>query len=191
MHLNVWRGSVEDLHLFLGDLNSLHPSIKFTLSHVNPEGSSCGCPITSSIPFLDTSCSISDNKILTDLFKKETDRNQYLLTSSCHPASVCANIPFSLALRIVRICSLTETREKRFSELKDMLLARDYSSNIIKAAIDRDRKKVIRCKTSDRPVFVIHYDPRLPSVNRVMIQDPEMKEVFPDPPLIAYKRQKI
>ena len=142
---------------------------------------------------------------MTDLFKKETDRNQFLLTSSCHPASVCANIPFSLALRIVRICSLTETREKRFSELKDMLLARDYSSNIIKAAIDRARniprlealKKVIKPKTSDRPVFVIHYDPRLPSVNnilkkhyRVMIQDPKMKEVFPDPPIIAYKRQK-
>ena len=106
----------------------------------------------------------------------ETDRNQCLITSSCHPASVCANIPFSLAPRIVRICSLTETREKRFSELKKMLLARDYSNNIIKAAIDRARniprlealKKVVKSKTSDRPVFVIHYDPKLPSVNNII-----------------------
>ena len=108
-------------------------------------------------------------------------------------------------MRIVRICSSSEAREKRFSELKDMLLSREYSSNIINAAIDRARniprlealKKVVKCKTSERPVFVIHYDPRLPSVNniikkhyRVMTQDPKMKEVFPEPPIIAYKRQK-
>ena len=56
---------------------------------------------------------------------------------------------------------------------------------------------MIRQKTTDRPVFVIHYDPRLPNVNaivrkhfRVMTQDPHMKEVFPDPPLIAYRRQR-
>ena len=201
----LWRGSVEDLHKFLSDLNSISPTIKFTLSHVNPTGDSCDCPISTSIPFLDTSCSIIENKIITDLYKKETDRNQYLLTSSCHPASVCSNIPYSLALRIVRICSMTETREKRFSELKDMLLSREYSSNIINAAIDRARniprlealKKVVKPKTSERPVFVIHYDPRLPSVNsiikkhyRVMTQDPKMKEVFPEAPIIAYKRQK-
>ena len=86
-----------------------------------------------------------------------------------------------------------------------MLLSRKYSLKVIQAAIDRARQiprlkaleKVIRQKTTDRPVFVIHYDPRLPSVNtivkkhwRVMIQDPHMKEIFPDPPLIAYKRQK-
>ena len=202
----VWRGSTENLHLFLKDLNNVHPSIKFTLSHTNSSDSSCDCPISSSIPFLDTSCSISDTgKIITDLYKKETDRNQYLLTSSCHPASVTKNIPFSLALKIVRICTLSEAREKRFSELKEMLLERNYSSNIIQAAIDRARQiprlkaleKVIRQKTTDRPVFVIHYDPRLPNVNaivkkhfRVMTQDPHMKAVFPDPPLIAYRRQR-
>ena len=47
-------------------------------------------------------------------------------------------------------------------------------------------------------MFVIHYDPRLPSVNniirkhyRTMVNNaPKAKEVFPDPPIIAYKRQK-
>ena len=105
----------------------------------------------------------------------------------------------------MRICSLTEAREKRFKELKDMLLSRDYSSNIINAAIERARniprlealKKVVKSKTSERPVFVIHYDPRLPNVNsiinrhyRVMVQDQKLKEVFPEAPIIAYKRQK-
>ena len=134
---------------------------------------------------------------------KETDRNQYLLTSSCNPAHVTENIPFSLALRIVRICSLQETREKRFSELKDLLLSRGYEARGIDAAVDRARKiprlealkRVVRSKTARRPVFVITYDPRLPSISgivkknwRSMVQDPHLAEVFPLPPLIAYKR---
>ena len=45
-------------------------------------------------------------------------------------------------------------------------------------------------------MFVVHYDPRLPSVTgivkkhwRTMVNtDPHLKEVFPLPPLVAYKR---
>ena len=40
-----------------------------------------------------------------DLFKKDTDKNQYLLLNSCHPKSVTKSIPFSLSLRITRICT--------------------------------------------------------------------------------------
>ena len=137
--------------------------------------------------------------------RKETDRNQYLLPSSCHPAHVTQNIPYSLALRIVRICSFKEDRERRFLELKDFLLSRDYRPSIIDSAIDKARnvqrsealKKVHKEKSQNRPVFVIHYDPRLPSIPaivqkhwRTMIQDPRLKEVFPVPPLVAYKRPK-
>ena len=144
--------------------------------------------------------------ILTDLFKKKTDRNQYLLTSSCHPSATKENIPFSLALRIVRICSLPKDREKRFQELKEMLIDRDYKPRLITAAIDKARsvpreeaiKKVVRPVSSDRPVLVIQFDPRLPSLSgivqkhwRSMVStDPYLKQVFPLPPLIAYRRPK-
>ena len=56
-------------------------------------------------------------------------------------------------------------------------------------------KKVIVPKNSQRPVFVINYDPRLPSITqiigrhwRTMSQDPYLAEIFPLPPLVAYKR---
>ena len=39
------------------------------------------------------------------LQRKKTDKAQYLLTSSCHPFHIFDNIPYSLELRIVRICS--------------------------------------------------------------------------------------
>ena len=51
---------------------------------------------------------------------------------------------------------------------------------------DEALKRVYRKKSSDRPVFVISYDPRLPSIPaiikkhwRSMTQDPRMKEIFP------------
>ena len=140
---------------------------------------------------------------MTDLYRKETDRNQYLLPTSCHPAHVTSNIPYSLALRIVRICTFSEDREKRFSELKDLLLSREYKAAIIDSAIEKARKvprsealkRVSKQKSANRPVFVINYDPRLPSIPsivkkhwRSMTLDPRLKEIFPDPPLVAYKR---
>ena len=72
---------------------------------------------------------------LKSLYKKPTDRNQYLLPSSCHPAHCTRNIPYSLALRIIRICSEVTDRDKRLAELKEMLLSQDYNKNVINAAI--------------------------------------------------------
>ena len=160
------------------------------------EGSSCSCC---------RCCCCCDIGKQSQLQLRILIQIQYLLPSSCHPAHVTQNIPYSLALRIVRICSSKEDREKRFLELKDLLLSRDYKPSIIDSAIEKTRnvprrealKKVTKEKQSDRPVFVIHYDPRLPSIPaiiqkhwRSMIQDTRLKEVFPKPPLVAYKRPK-
>ena len=142
---------------------------------------------------------------MVDLYRKPTDRNQYLLTSSCHPSHVTQNIPYSLALRIVRICSVPKRREERFVELKNLLIARDYKTGLIDAAIDKARKvsrsealkRVKKSSTTQRPVFAITYDPRLPSIAgimskhwRTMTKDPHLAETFPQPPLVAYRRPK-
>ena len=83
----VYTDTVQSLHTFLSELNNIHSSIKFTMSHTTPstmENPDCGCKTEEAVQFLDTSCKISDGRIITDLFRKETDRNQYLLPSSCH-----------------------------------------------------------------------------------------------------------
>ena len=200
-----FRGSYQQLHLFFDAINKIHPNIKFTISHTTHNNEKCDfCESKGdSIPFLDTQCKIQNQKIIVDLYRKPTDRNQYLLTSSCHPTSVTNNIPFSLALRIVRICSEVESRDKRLMELKQMLIDRDYKPSIIDAAISRAKaiprlealKRVERPKTTKRPVFVVRFDRRLPSVTKItrrhwrtMVADPYLASVFPQPPLIAYTR---
>ena len=112
-------------------INSLHPTIKFT-HEFNSENKST--------TFLDTTIQIKDGKINTDLYRKETDRVQYLLPNSCHPSHICKNVPYSLALRLVRICSDKETLEKRLIELEKMLLTRKYNKNIVKNALNKARE---------------------------------------------------
>ena len=206
--LMLWCGTVESLHSFIRAINTINPSIQFTLSHtflpsdLATTTPSCKCEQISSLPFLDTSLSIQDGRVTVDLYRKPTDRNQYLLTSSCHPAHVTNNIPFSLALRIVRICSKQDTRDLRLKELQELLLARGYKSGVVKAALEKARQiprqeaiKKVEKKQQQRPVLVVQYDPRLPSITdiarrhwRTMVsRDPKLQQVFPEPPLVAYK----
>ena len=79
------------------------------MNHTHPRKAqnmkkNCDCQPQESIPFLDTSIRIEEGQIVTDLYRKPTDRNQYLLTNSIHPPNCIKNIPYSLALRINRVC---------------------------------------------------------------------------------------
>ena len=60
-----------------------------------------------------------------------------MLPSSCHPKTTTKSIPFSLSLRIIRICTKTQDRDKRLGELKELLLARDYPELLIESAIKK------------------------------------------------------
>ena len=81
-----------------------------------------------------------------------------------------------LALIILRICSLPEDRNKRHLELKSLLLTRGYTNKLIDAAIDKAvqiprsdaLKRVVKTKTSQRTVFAITFDPRLPSITVIV-----------------------
>jgi hypothetical protein len=83
VYFAIFLGSTKELHQLLDQINQTNPTIKLTLNHTTVEGEAaedkCDCEPQSSIPFLDVLCSIKDGKIDTDLYKKPTDRNQYLL----------------------------------------------------------------------------------------------------------------
>ena len=63
-----------------------------------------------------------------------------LLPSSCHPPRTCRNIIYSLALRIVRICSDDEMKEKHLEELKTRLMERKYSKKMVNKELARARE---------------------------------------------------
>ena len=90
----IWTHCQEKLRLFLEDLNTCHPNIKFT-HKTNKED----------IAFLDLKVKLLDSKISTYLFVKSTDHHQFLHYTSSHPEHTKRSIVFSQALRVSRMCS--------------------------------------------------------------------------------------
>ena len=69
------------------------------------------------------------SKFSTDLYRKPTDKPKALLPPSCHPGHKCKNIVYSMAFRLMRICSEETTFLKRKLELKyKYLIPRGYKS---------------------------------------------------------------
>ena len=193
----IWKGTEEELQKFIEHINKQHSHIKFTASY----------DIKSrSVPFLDMEVSIDDNNFIqTDLHKKKTARVQSLMPSSCHPSHITKNIPYSLAYRLLRICSSPKKFEQRLEELRQDLFSRGYKPKIVNDAFERvktvPREKALEkvvSKENTREVFATTFHPALPPLttlirkhHAVMTQeDPDMKDCFPSPSLVCYKRFK-
>ena len=121
-----WTHGHDSLEDFLQRANSFHPTIHFTAEVSNEEHI-----------VLDTKSCLVDGKIGVDLYTKPTDTHQYLLPSSCHPKHCSKDIPYSLTLRLKRICTDMETFALRSMELTDQFRNRDYQMKNITVAIDK------------------------------------------------------
>ena len=107
----------------------MHPTIKITAEWSK-----------TSINFLDVTVSLIEGVIEIDLFVKPSDSHQYLQSSSCHPFHCKKCIPYSQALRLNRICSETNSFDKRYNDLERFLSERGYSSKLVRKEILRPRK---------------------------------------------------
>ena len=190
-----WTHGPENLEIFLQEANSFHPTIRFTAEVSNEEH-----------VFLDTKSRLVGNSIGVDLYTKPTDTHQYLLPSSCHPKHCSRNVPYSLALRIRRICSNPDTFESRATELSDQLRRRGYNIQSISTATSKARSQrrddLLRYKPKSEPSgtlisFVLTYHPELPKVKEIVNKhwpiiesSKRLNKIFPQKPIMAYRRPK-
>ena len=91
---DLWTQGQSKLIEFTEFINSLYPTIKFTLVY---------SPL--SLNVLDLTLNLVDGYIQTDIYSKPTDNHIYLLRNSAHPAHCTKAIPFGVATRIKRNCS--------------------------------------------------------------------------------------
>ena len=218
--LALWTGSKEELIEFLRFINNFHNTIKFTaefrtrdsqvkVGHKNGELFVKELPLNNltprSVDFLDTTISInSEGKLVTDLFKKSSDRVTYLQPSSCHPGHICKNIPYSLGYRLKRICSSEETFQIRLKELSVDLQSRGYSVKVIKNSFGKlkslTREKALEkvTKKADNNIkLTLTYDPRLNPPSEVIKKhyliaknDPAFRKCLPVIPRVSYRRAR-
>ena len=125
----LWEHGENKSKSFIDKINKAHPTIKFTAEWSK-----------TSINFLDVTVSLIERVIETDLFVKPTDSHQYLQSSSCHPFHCKKGIPYSQALRLNRICSETNSFDKRCNDLERFLLERGYSSKLVRKEILQAKK---------------------------------------------------
>ncbi|XP_070532933.1 uncharacterized protein [Ptychodera flava] len=153
----LWHRFIDDIYsLFTANLNfiieffnyinSFHKTIKFTTEYSQ-----------TSFPFLDVRVHADENgKIMTDLYEKPTDTHQYLHFQSAHPRHMKLGVPYSLAIRICRICSEPEWRDTRLNILQQSLIERDYPHNLVKEQINRaksiPRPALLQYKTNRETV---------------------------------------
>ena len=187
----IWTEGSDRLKIFVDYLNNIHPTIKFTSSHS-----------LTIAPFLEVMVSLHRSIIETDLFTKPTDKQQHLLSSSCHPHHTKKALPFSLALRLRRICHTDAKFKHRINELNTYLLARGYNNSFqeeqfLRAAnIFRTNALQTKPKDSDDVVpFVVTYNPALSRISNILRKhfnilhsSNHFKEVFKQLPFLAYRR---
>ena len=117
--------------VFLSILNSLDPSIQFTLEEANSFTSTNGITYQG-LSFLDIYVMLlCTGQVETDVFYKSTNNHDYLSYDSHHPQHVKDNIPYNLAKRIIVFCSNPVVVTQRLKELKQWLIQCKYPVSLI------------------------------------------------------------
>ena len=162
---SIWTHGLDKFTEFISTLNKIYPSIKFT-SDISP----------TSTHFLDVTVILNeDNTISTDLYIKPTDTHQYLLSTSAHPKHTKQSIPYSLALRLRRICPNDDTFNKRTNQLLTYLTKRGYKRkhvhNEIRKVSKTTRQSSLETKQkrhNNRTPFVFTYHPSIPQLKHIL-----------------------
>ena len=163
--------------------------------------------------YKDLKISLKNGKIATDLFRQDTAKPRALLPSSAHPGHITPNIIYSMAFRLIRICSTEEKCEERLTELKnDFLIPQKYNPKVIDSQFKRIRnlpgmdyierrkktleKKERKSNETNRLVAPLDFNPVLPKMSGILdkhhkamlFKKPELREVFAEPPMAAMRQ---
>ena len=184
----LWPGTETELQTFTQFLNTVHPTIKFTVQSSQTQ-----------LPFLDILIKIKDGMLQTDLYTKPTDAHNYLHYRSAHPSHVKNNIPYSQFLRLRRLCSQEEDFVARCTDMTNHLKCRGYPSNIISKALEqvhkisRSQSLQYQQKTQTQRVpFVVTHNPHNPPLKKwfrdflpYLHSNPRLQKAIPEPPILG------
>ena len=107
----------------------------------------------------------------TDLYRKDTDRHQYLHAKSCHRCIYKTHIPLGQAVRLTRIIFDNIVLDDCLNKLETCFTNRGYNSEKVKPEIERvknmDRADLLskrKKEIDNRITLVLTYHPALAKV---------------------------
>ena len=182
-----------DLENHIRFVSNFHPALQFTHTIADNE-----------LSFLDITLRITDDHISTTICYKDTDTHTYLHHQSSHPSHCKKGLPRSQLLRLRRLCSEDSDFLEKGGEMVSFFEQRGYSparlQNYLQAIRRLDRAGVLNNhnpsnQRSERIPLVLTYHPLNERIKRILLRnfnilssDPETRAVFPQPPLVAYRR---
>ena len=122
----IWTDGEDSSNTFLEHCNKQNQHIKFKQTGTG-----------TTVPFLDVSVTLKNRKLHSDLYRKPTDKHQYLYYTSCHPKHTKNSLPYCLVLRLCRICSTEHLFSLHTDDIKQHLRKRGYTKGCINDAINK------------------------------------------------------
>ena len=133
---------------------------------------------------------------------KPTETFQYTEFTSCHPPGVMKGFIKGEALRLLRTNSSRFNFEENITKFKRNLIERGYPEMLIQETLsgvkfeNRNAALTQKPKENKRILpFVTQYQLSVPNLKQILMknwhlieQQPRLKEIFKEPPLISYKR---
>ena len=196
----LYLGNMEEATEFLKKANDIHPTLKFKYEISMSQGT-----------FLDTTVFKGkrfQNENILDFkpYVKPTEKFQYIHRQSSHPKSVFGGLIKGELLRFVRTATNKEDYINRSALFKEKLLLRGYTSKEFDTAFNsvdhehRDTYLTEKAKTNRGKtplVFTTTYNPHLKGFSRALArnwelisQNGKLSKIFPNKPIIAYRRGK-
>ena len=195
----MWDTSRDKIEKFLLEANSFHPTIKFTAEISETETT-----------FLDTIVYKGDRfhkESILDVrtHYKPTETFHYTNFYSCHPPGVAKGFIKGEALRLLRTNSSPQTFEENITNFATRLKNRGYPTAIVEKHLSEvkfcERKTSLgqKNKTARKKIlpFVTQYHPALPNLKKILMgkwhliqNQPHLRNIFKEPPLISYRRGK-
>ena len=185
----IWIQGYQNLNELFHYINSLHPTIKFTMDYSITE-----------INFLGVTVTKVCNKLETDLYCKPNDTHQHLHAQSCHRNVYKISIAWGQVVRFKRICSIEEKLNNRLEQLIQFLVKRGYKEDHVDSEIERVKlvKRTVLFQKRDKKVddsitLVLTYHPALNQLYEILrrahirvLKSPRFYSALPSPPRVAF-----
>ena len=134
----------------------------------------------------------------------KTETFQYTHFTSCHPPSVKKGFVKGEAFRILRTNSSETTFEDNISNFKKRLIDRGYPQTLVENLLSdikfTERESALLKHNKERKEilpFVTQYQPSVSILKEVLLEkwnliqnQPSLRQIFKEPPIISYKKGK-
>nr|XP_006817019.1 PREDICTED: uncharacterized protein LOC102808054 [Saccoglossus kowalevskii] len=194
----VFNGTIPELHKFIQDANMLHDKYQLTFEYSMTQVTYLDLDLYKGQRFLDLN--ILDVKTHT----KTTETFQYLKRNSCHPTSVFKGFIKGETIRYARTCNNANDFLHKRNLFIEKLRVRDYTNNDIErySSINEHDNRISHLRESmpyneGQTIFTTTFNPYIQGyrLKRALLKnwdlirnDLLLCNIFPNPPLIAFRR---